>query len=151
MESRVNRKAGSLSPRNGLATIEFALIAPVFLLLMAGALDYAMSIRTAACLADSARSAAQYGSLSVANSADTAGMASAAKNTSPGITGMSVTATRTCQCSGGVAVNCTGSCNADKMIVYVQVVTQATAHTVFEYAQLPFPSLVKGRATMRAQ
>ncbi|SPE38327.1 putative TadE family protein [Candidatus Sulfopaludibacter sp. SbA6] len=137
--------------RAGAAIVEFALVAPLLLLLTAGVLDYAMLLRTAASLADAARVGAQYGSVSVANSANISGMQTAAVNSAPGISGMTATAVQTCECPGGAAVSCSGSCTGGKMLVYVKVTTQATADTVFSYSQLPFSGTVKGQASMRAQ
>ena len=137
--------------RAGTATVEFALVAPLLLLLTAGALDYAMVLRTAASLADAARTGAQFGSSSTTNASNISGMQTAAVNSAPGITGMTATAVRSCQCPGGSPVTCSGSCAGGKMLVYVQVTTQATAHTVFSYSQLPFNATVRGQASMRAQ
>ena len=137
--------------RLGIATIEFALVAPLLLLLLAGTLDFAMLLRVATSVADAARCGAQYGSLSAANSLDTSGMQTAALNSSPGIAGMTAAAVRSCQCSGGSAVGCGGSCPGGKMLIYVQVTTRATAPTVFNYSRLPFSGAVATTASMRAQ
>jgi len=126
-------------------------MAPLLLLSIAGVLDFAMMLRTAACAADAARSGAQFGSMSVANSSNVAGMQAAALNSSPGVSGMTATAAQTCQCPAGVAANCSGSCTGGKMLVYVQVTTHATAHTLFNYSPLGFSGTVGASASMRAQ
>jgi Flp pilus assembly protein TadG len=131
--------------------VEFALAAPVLLLLTAGVLDFAMLIRTASSVADAARSGAQYGSRSPANAADTAGIRAAALNASPGITGLTVTPVKACQCADGTTVSCTGSCASGRVRTYIQVTAQATALTVFQYAGLPFTGAVSATASMRAQ
>lgn len=137
--------------RKGTATVEFALIAPLLLLLLAGTLDFAMLLRTASCVADAARTGAQFGSRSTANSLNTAGMQAAALNASPGIAGMTTTAVRSCKCWGGGSVSCGGSCASTPMVVYVQVTSTATAHTVFNYSKLSFSGVVTSTASMRAQ
>jgi Flp pilus assembly protein TadG len=134
----------------GAAIVEFALTAPLLLLLLAGVLDFSMALRTAASVADAARAGAQYGSRSPANAADAAGIRAAAVNAAPGIAGVSATAAESCQCSGGGAVSCTGSC-AGGMQIYIQVTAQATAPTVFLYSELPYSGAVTATATMRAQ
>ncbi len=136
-------------PAKGSAIVEFALVAPLLLLLVAGVLDFSMALRTAASVADAARAGAQYGSRSPANAADTAGIQAAALNAAPGITGLSATAVESCQCSGGAA-SCTGSC-AGGLRIYVQVTAHATAPTVFRYSGLPYSGAVAATATMRAQ
>ena len=145
------RTHGGIFGRRGTATVEFALMAPLLLLLMAGSLDFAMLLRTAACVADAARSGAQYGSLSVAHASDISGMQAAALNSAPGISDMTATAVQACQCPGGAPVSCGGSCAGGKMLIYVQVTTQATAHTVFDYSMLSFSGATASTASMRAQ
>jgi Flp pilus assembly protein TadG len=135
----------------GSAIVEFALTAPLLLLLTAGVLDFAMLIRTAASVADAARAAAQYGSRSPATSSDTAGIRSAAQNASAGIAGLIVTPVKSCKCSDGSTVSCGGSCATGRMAVYIQVTAQTTAPTVFRYAGLPFQGAVSASASMRAQ
>lgn len=137
--------------RRAIATVEFALMAPLLMLLLAGVLDFAMLLRTASCAANAARAGTEYGSRSTSAAVDYAGMQTAALNSAPGVAGMTATATGYCQCAGGASVSCSGSCSGGKMLIYVQVVTQATAHTVFNYSVLNFSGLVTSQASMRAQ
>ena len=147
MRLNVSRKHG----RRGIATVEFALMAPLLLLLLAGVLDFAMLLRTSTCAAGAARAGIEYGSRSTSSAVDYAGMQAAALNSAPGVSGMTATASRYCQCVGGSQVSCTGSCTGGKMLVYVQVVTQVTANTVFNYSGLNFSGVVTSQARMRAQ
>jgi len=140
-----------IASRRGTATVEFALVAPLLLLFLAAVLNFAMLLRTATCAADAARAGTEYGSKSASASLDFAGMQAAALNSAPGVAGMTATATRSCKCVDGSAVSCGGSCAGGKMLVYVQVTTQVTAHTVFDYSGLSFSNLVSSQATMRAQ
>ena len=135
----------------GIATVEFALIAPFLLFLLAGVLDFAMLLRTATCAADAARAGTEYGSQSATAAADTAGIQAAALNAAPGVAGMSAVATRSCQCSDGSAINCGSACVTGKMTIYEQATTQVAAHTVFDYSALNFSNSVSAKATMRAQ
>src|SRR5215469_3488120 len=123
--------------KKGIATIEFALIAPIVLLILAGVLNYSTALRIALAAADAARAGAQYGSLTPSNSVDIAGMEAAALNAAPGVNGLTATAVQFCQCPGGVAVSCSGSCSG-KMLVYVTVTTQTTAPNLFSYPGLSF-------------
>lgn len=136
---------------SGIVAIEFALVAPLILLLLAGALDFGRLVRTSVCVADAARAGAQYGSLTFANSSDISGMQTAALNAAPDVTGMTATAVKSCQCPGGASVSCGGSCTGGKMMVYVQVTAQVTCNAVFSYPGLPFSGAVSSRASMRAQ
>jgi len=146
----VRRNLGQCG-RGGIATVEFALAAPLLLLLLAGVLNCAMIFRYATTAAEAARCGAQYGSQSVTNSLDTAGMQAAALTSAPGMTGLTATASRYCQCSGGSTVSCGGSCANGKMLIYVQVTTRVTAPTVFSYAGFTLSGATAFTASMRAQ
>jgi Flp pilus assembly protein TadG len=137
--------------QGGNATVEFALVAPLLMLLLAGVLNFAMLLRTATCAANAARAGTVYGSRSPSSAMDYAGMQAAAINSAPGVNGMTAVAARTCKCQDGSAVSCGGTCTGGKMLVYVQVTTQASAHTIFDYSGLSFSNLVSSQATMRAQ
>jgi Flp pilus assembly protein TadG len=136
----------------GTATVEFALVAPLLLLLLAGVLDYTILIRTAIAAADAARAGAQFGSLSSSNASNLAGMQTAALNAAPDVPGLTATAAKVCKCSDGSTVNCSGgSCASGPVRVYAQVIVQATCTSIFSYSQLPFTGAVNAESTMRAQ
>lgn len=135
----------------GTALVEFALVAPLLLLVLAGVLDYGMALRTASSVASAARAGAQYGSMSPGNAADTAGIRNAALNAAPGVSGLNISSARSCQCSGGGAVDCTASCSTGRMLVYVQVTAQTTVSTIFNYGALGFFGSTSSQANMRAQ
>ena len=143
--------SGDRGRSRGIATLEFALVAPLLLLLLAGVLDFSMLLRTAACAADAARAGTEYGSKSATAAADTAGMQAAALDAAPGVTGMTATATRSCKCSDGSAVSCGGTCASGKMMIYVQVTTQVAAPIVFDYPAFNLSDTVSATASMRAQ
>jgi Flp pilus assembly protein TadG len=135
----------------GTALVEFALVAPLLLLMLAGVLDYGMALRTAISVAAAARAGAQYGSRSPGNAADTAGILAAAVNAAPDVKKLSVASSMSCQCSGGGAVSCSGSCTGGKMLTYVQVTAQASTSTIFNYSGLGFSGSTSTQASMRAQ
>jgi len=136
--------------RRGIALVEYALTAPLLLLLLAGALDYGIELRTATAVSAAARAGAAYGSASVANSTNTAGIQSAAVNSAPEVKTMTVASAQSCQCPGGAAVSCGGSCTGN-MLMYVQVTVQATSSTPFAYSGLGFSGIASAKATMRVQ
>ena len=129
---------------------EFALAAPLLLLLLAGVLDYSLALRTAIAVSDAARAGAHYGSLSQANARDTAGIQAAAHNAVPNLTGMTVTAARSCKCANGSAVSCTGTCSG-AISVFTEVTTQSRARKAFSYPGLSFSGAVSAKAVMRAR
>jgi Flp pilus assembly protein TadG len=137
--------------RKGSALVEFALMAPLLLLLLAGVLNYAWAIRTAASVANAARVGAQYGSRTPGASSDTTGIRAAALDAVPDISGLTVNSARVCKCPNGTTVSCTGDCGSDVVIIYVQVTAEAVSPSIFSYSGLPFTGRASVTATMRAQ
>lgn len=137
--------------RRGSALVELALTFPLMLLLLAGVLDYGRALAKAGAIANAARIGAQYGSTSVSKTTDAAGIQAAAINSAPGFSGLAVTSAQSCQCPGGAAVSCGGTCGPSKLLMYVQVTVSGTSSAVFSYAGLPFTGNISAKATMRAQ
>ena len=135
----------------GTALVEFAIVAPFLLLLLAGVLDYGMALSTAAAVASAARAGAQYGASSVAHSGDPAGIRAAASNAAPDVKNLTVSSVQSCQCSGGGAVSCAGTCANGKIVVYVQVTARATSPAIFTYSGLGFTGATSTKASARAQ
>ena len=138
--------------RRGMATVEFALIAPLLLLLLASVVDYTMLMRAATAVADAARAGAQYGSLSATNASNLAGMQTAAANAAPDINGLQTSAAKVCKCSDGTTVNCAGgTCSTGPVRTYVQVAAWVNFTPIFSYSQVPFGGSVLSTVSMRAQ
>jgi Flp pilus assembly protein TadG len=141
----------TMSRRRGSAMIEFALTAPVLLLLTAGVLNYGLALRAAIAASDAARAGAQFGSASAANAANIDGMRAAALNAAPNLAGMVVTPVQVCRCSNGSVVSCAASCASGVVATYVEVTARATAPNVFRYPALPYTGAVSAKAVMRAR
>jgi Flp pilus assembly protein TadG len=142
----------NMPSKRGFATVEFALIAPLLLFLVAGVVDYALLMRDAIAVADAARAGAQFGSLNITNSSNTSGMQTAALNAAPDIKGLTATAAQVCECSNGTVVNCSGgTCSSGPVRTYVQVTAQTSTTAIFTFWGLPFGGTVSSTATMRAQ
>ncbi len=138
--------------KRGTALLEFALMLPVMLVLLAGVLDYALVMRTAISVADAARVGAQYGSLSAANASNTAGMQNAVLNAAPDVPGLKATSAKVCKCSDGSTTSCGGgSCSSGPVRVYAQVTASATAMPLINYPLVPFTGAVSTTVSMRAQ
>lgn len=138
--------------RRGFATIEFAIITPLLLLLVAAVLDYTLLMRAAIAAGDASRAGAQFGSLNTANAVNLSGMQSAALAAAPDISGLTATAATVCRCSNGNTVNCSGgSCPSGPVRSYVQVTVKTTVSPIFSYPQLGFTGAVISTSTMRAQ
>jgi Flp pilus assembly protein TadG len=137
--------------RRGSSMVEFALTAPLLLLLTAGTLNYGLALRMAISVAEAARAGAQYGSASSANAADSAGIQAAAQNAAPNLSGLTITPVQSCKCANGSAVGCGGSCATGAVELYVEVTARATAPNAFSYPGLGFTGAVSSKAVMRAR
>jgi Flp pilus assembly protein TadG len=134
----------------GIALVEYALATPLLLTILAVGLDYGKAMRTAGAVSAAARAGAAWGSLSPVNAANTNGIQSAAVNSAPDISGLTVTAAQFCECPGGSAVNCTGSCTGS-MLMYVRVNARATVTSFFSYSGLSMGGTTSAQAVMRVQ
>jgi Flp pilus assembly protein TadG len=142
----------NMPSRRGIATVEFALIAPLLLLLLAAVVDYTMLMRAAIAVADASRAGAQFGSLNTGNAANISGIESAALNAAPDISGLTATAAQVCKCSNGNTVKCSGgTCPSGPVRTYVQVTVKTTVSALFSYPQLGYTGAVVAMTTMRAQ
>ncbi|MDB5316891.1 MAG: hypothetical protein JWO24_2735 [Rhodospirillales bacterium] len=123
MRRWISRLAGFAAlNRRGVAAVEFAVIAPVLIILLAGAANVGLAVDHTIQLSNAARAGAQY---AIANQNDLTGAATAALAALPG-SNPPPTAIMTCTCppsgqsTGGTAVGCTTTC-ATGMARYVTV------------------------------
>jgi len=138
--------------KRGIATIEFAIITPLMLLLVAAVVDYTLLMRAAIAVGDAARAGAEYGSISTTNASNLSGIQAAALNAAPDIPGVTASAAKVCSCSNGATVNCSGgTCPSGPVRTYVQCTVKTTVSPIFSYPQLGDSGAVIATATMRAQ
>ncbi len=116
----------------GSALVELAVVLPLLVLVMAGAIDFARVFYTGMELTNAARAGAQYGAYNPAQSGNIAGMKTAATG-SVNITGVTATASRICQCatSAGTfsAATCTTTCPSGRHLVVTVTVTASRSFT----------------------
>jgi len=136
----------------GSALIELALLFTVIMLLLLGVIDFALVIHQSMVVSEAAYAGAQYGAYS-GNAANTAMMKTIATNSATGIAGFSATATTWCACSaGGASVSCSSTCTSyGTPVMYVQVVTTATASLLFQYTGIPLSVPLTGTCILRVQ
>jgi hypothetical protein len=134
----------------GSSVIELAVILPVLLLMLLGAVDMGRAYYAAIEVSSAAAAGALYGSL---KPADVVGMEGAALLDSGDLVGMTSVATWGCQCADGssASVACTSppTC-AVNSVQYVQVNTAFLYVPLFAYPGIPTSILLKGNARMRA-
>jgi hypothetical protein len=109
--------------------VELSLLMPLFIILLFGSVEVARFAWAAVLTANAARAGAAFGSLSVVNAKNLAGIQLAATNDSPDLVGLTATRTLSCACSDGTPTpDCTQSATVCKATVlnYVQVNTTST-------------------------
>jgi len=121
--------------RAGSVMIEFAIGLPVLLLLVVGMLDLGRFGLQKSAMLQGARAGAQYG---MAAPNDSANINSTAQNAT-GLTGVTATSTKFCECVSGMAVGCGTTCTgggAPK--TYIKVNTTKAFTSVLSVATLNF-------------
>jgi Flp pilus assembly protein TadG len=144
---------------SGASVVEIALLSPLLILILFGMLDLARWVYLAIEVSDAARAGAQYGAQNFVTAADSTGIATAATNDVPYITGLTVQSsapsgglTQECWCSSapGTNVSCTlSSCSgSSQLILLLQVNTSMTYTPWFMYLPFNKTFTVSGKAIM---
>jgi Flp pilus assembly protein TadG len=142
-----------LSDRRGTAAIEFALLTPVLLALLLGAVELGFGVYAAI----QAQSAAEAGALYAAeNGWDSAGISAAVVNAT-GATGMAATPAPTlfCGCpttSGITAIGCTSTCASGiQPGQYVQINSALARLSILSDPGLGLATTLTGQSIIRLQ
>src|ERR1700761_3630081 len=129
--------AEGLRAEDGAPLVELALLLPMLLLLLVGAVDYGRGYYAAIEVSSAAESGALYGTL---NPSDKAGMVAMAKLDAADVSGLTATAVYGCECSDGStsSASCAASIVCSSNVVkYVQVTTSATYTPILPYPGIP--------------
>jgi Flp pilus assembly protein TadG len=140
---------------DGSILIEFALILPPLVLMLALLVDYALWIQKAMQLQDAAAAAAAYGAIP-GNATNTSQMTSLANfivtGSTAGATWLTVNASNFYTCSpGGAVVTATTSCPTGAPYHYVKVTTSATQGALLGFSGVASSLSLKGAATYRVE
>ncbi|MGH7842542.1 MAG: TadE/TadG family type IV pilus assembly protein [Candidatus Binataceae bacterium] len=157
MAHQSNRKRSSSNPWRGLArgqsVVEIALVAPVLILLLCVAGDFARLFFTSIDLNQAARAGAQYGSQTVITAADTNGIKTAVTTAGASISGLTESSTQ-CTCAASTSVAACGSgynCAGDPSATYIEVDASATYTTFTKYPGMPTSIPLTSKAIMAVQ
>lgn len=148
---RRNRLEHLLDER-GSSLVELAIVLPVFILLLMGAIDFGRAYYLSMEIAGAAQAAAVYGSQ---NPTDTAGMQSAALKDAPDAANLSVSsATYGCECSDGSNYNASCSstpvCTGTTQVYRVNVTVTAQYTSLFHWPGIPSHLSLSSSASMRS-
>jgi Flp pilus assembly protein TadG len=138
--------------QKGSALVELGLIFSLIMLLLMGVIDFALVTQQAMVVSEAAYAGAQYGAIS-GNSSNFTTMQNIATSSAKGVSGFSATASNWCSCSpGGTSVSCSSTCTSyGTPIMYVQVLTSATASVLFKYTGVPLTVPLHGFCILRVQ
>jgi Flp pilus assembly protein TadG len=143
----------AIRPRRGTAAIEFALAAPMFLILLLGVVEIGFGTYQAMQVQDAAEAGALYASEYGWNPT---GISAAVVNAT-GAVGVTATPTAVefCGCptsTGITTVLCTATCTGGVAPgTYVKVSAALPHQTILSYPGLPLPTTLTGQSTIRLQ
>jgi Flp pilus assembly protein TadG len=145
------------SRQRGQSIVELALLAPVLMALLAGAIEIGRLAYVYMTLVSAARAGVQYGAQNSGTAIDIAGMRTAAVNDATNITGVTATPSYFCKCFDGTTYTANSTCalssctGSSILILYVQVVTAATFNTLTHYPVVPSSLSLSSTAVMRVE
>ena len=158
MKSRFDRQRvkgflRTAGPVAGGSLVEVALLFPVLMLILFGAIDLGRWVFLATEVSSAARAGAQYGGQNRGTALDSAGIQTAAQNDVPDISGLTVTSsTSLCWCSSapGTSVSCSlSSCTGtSQLIPLLQVNTSTSYSPWFAYPPFTKTITIKGQAVV---
>lgn len=148
----VARSAMLARRQDGNSIIETALVLPVLLLLLAGAVDIGRAFRAAMIVNAAARTGAAYG---IHYPTDTAGMVLAARTDTSTLVTVTPAATYGCECPDGTGPQ--GSCSSEpscaatmNSVYYVEVDTSAIYTPMFPWPGISSSIPLKAKVRLRA-
>lgn len=134
----------------GQSLVEFAILTPVVLLLLVGAIEIGRLAYLSILVNNAARAGVSYGAQNLATAADNTGMQTAALNDGQNIAGLTAVASHYCTCADGSSASCLATdCAGSHRLVYVQVNTTGLFRSLMGYPGFPASYTVNGKAVMR--
>jgi len=153
--------------QRGGVLAEFAVVIPVALLLLLGAVDFGRVMALASASANAAHAGAQYGSQNAQLAGDIEGMrtvvindlasSSVLKASNPDENGITlsdfiITPELYCQCADGSEISCSNQCGGgNNPMVFVRVQVDTTFTTLFNYPGIPSEVQISRVAVLRAR
>jgi Flp pilus assembly protein TadG len=154
-----------LRESNGQAFVELALVLPIFILLLVGAVEVGRLAYASIEVSNAARAGVAYGAQNGTTASDFPHIQLAAQKDAPNISTLTATATLSCSCetSAGVlgtvgscdkgVINLTSCPSPSHIVEYVHVTTTTTApvNTLFHFPGIPSSITFNGFALMRVE
>ncbi len=140
--------------RRGQSLVEMAIATPILLTLLVAAGDWGRVFYYAIEVSSASRAGAQYGSQNLTKAVDTTGIASAARNDAANLSGLTVSSSYFCTCSGSSATVTCGptACTAPATLhSYVSVTTGYTFNSALQWPGLPTSTPLSSTSVMELQ
>jgi Flp pilus assembly protein TadG len=149
---KIRNRFDLLRGEHGASLVELAVMLPLFILVLAGAVDFGRAYYLAIEISGAAQAAAAYGSQ---NPTDTAGMKTAAQDDAPNVPNLSVTTpTYGCECADGTnySASCTvaPSCPSNNEVYRVNVTVTGTFTPIIPWPVVHSSMLLSSSASMRS-
>jgi Flp pilus assembly protein TadG len=153
----------NLIESEGQAFVELALVLPIFILLLVGAVEIGRLAYASIEVSNAARAGVAYAAQNHITAQDSANIQLAATSDASQITSLTATPTYSCTCESTSGVmtapsSCTGittaagSCpSPSRIVLYVHVTTAAAVDTLFNLPGIPSTVTLRGYASMRTQ
>jgi Flp pilus assembly protein TadG len=139
---------------NGTSAVEFALVAPILILIFMGTVEFGRYAYYAILASHAARAAASWGAQNTTTAKSGTGMQAVASADAGGLVNWTTTpghvsANYLCSVSGGALQSCPTTINPATTVYYVQVSVTGQFNTLVRYPGIPSPVTVTGSSTMR--
>ncbi len=134
---------------DGNAAVEFAFIAPLFVMVFILMIDFGAQMLEGMSLDSAVRSGVEH-ARQLPN--DTAGIQAAVTAAAKTATAPTVTVAQSCECVVGTAVSCSTACGTGEQIRRLVTVTATAPYrTIIPWPDFVAPSQLQSRATLRYQ
>ncbi len=153
----------TLNRNSGQAFVELALVLPVLVLMLVGAVEVGRLAYASVEVSNAARAGVAYGAQTATTAADLTNIRLAATQDAPDLTILTTTASKACSCESSAGVitafascdsattNLTTCPSPSHILQYVQVQTSAAVPTLFHFPGIPSTITLGGYAIMRVQ
>jgi Flp pilus assembly protein TadG len=161
--SRVRHNPGILLSPSGQSLLEVALLTPMLLALLLGAIEMGRYAYISILVGNAARAGAAYGAQNLVLSVDIPGIQAAAdndfQNNGQSTGSLAVSSTTSCGCDSNGTItgagcrtsanSAAGTCASGHWVVMVSVTASGTFNSIFNYPGIPNSINVSSTATLR--
>lgn len=143
------RVSGCGLGRRGSIAVEFALIAPVVLFLIAGIVDYGIAINARMSLSSAVRAGIQQ---AMQASADNARIEGAVLGALRGdVDGVRVVVSTVCECPDGESLDCGELCGEGRRRVFLQIEAARPFATLLDWPGIDIPPMILVTSRVRTE